>query len=221
MLRNASGLRKKASFVQKRWHAYPSWSLQCRSISIACWLCILPCRDWPSPSGHLQATLTKLRTPATQRVSSLDWELFTVCSLPQSRKPPFILYNILFCKQSILTYRTGHSFPSEWATTRCGFCCRCGGGFVFTFNHVPPTMNYYSLFMLQQHLEVLTNCKACSNSSSQDKLLLPDVFNLYRQDKEGGEKESSPPPPPFKRWRIQAIWNSRTGPETNQRTLIL
>lgn len=56
-------------------------------------------------------------------------------------------------------------------------------------------MNYYSLFMLQQHLEVLTNCKACSNSRSQDKLLLPDVFNLYRQDKEGGKKKAVLPPP--------------------------
>lgn len=54
-------------------------------------------------------------------------------------------------------------------------------------------MNYYSLFILQQHLEVLTNCKACSNSSSQDKLLLPNVFNLYRQDKEGKKKKAVPP----------------------------
>lgn len=47
-------------------------------------------------------------------------------------------------------------------------------------------MNYYSLFILQQHLEVLTDDKAFHMSSSQDMSLLLKVFNLYRQDK--GEK---------------------------------
>lgn len=73
-----------------------------------------------------------------------------------------------------------------------------------TFNHVPSTMHYYSLFMLQQHLEVLTDNKAFSTSGSQDKSLLPKVFNLYRQGE--GEKMQFLP---FQRWRSDATMKTQ------------
>lgn len=80
-----------------------------------------------------------------------------------------------------------------------------------TFNHVPSTMHYYSLFMLQQHLEVLTDNKAFSTSSSQDKSLLPKVFNLYRQ----GEGENAVLA--LSKMKIRCNYeNTRSGPGTNQ-----
>lgn len=146
--------------------------IHCKSIDIAHWIYILPGRDRPS-SGYQKAT-----SLSSGRQQGRGF-LYLIRSIPPSAPCLTVESLTLFWTMPYSAkkaYWHNWAFSSEWMSNNL----------VLIFNDEPSTMNYYSLFILQKHLEVLTDDKAFHTWSSQDISLLLKVFNLYKQDK--GEK---------------------------------